>query len=66
MSLDGHFVGDDGFVVSGDLGHSQRRFRKSSFRHRPGIYRRIPFTGESKWTSAKRRAKFVTLVTAPR
>jgi nucleoid DNA-binding protein len=36
-------------------------FGKFTIRHRPGIYRRIPFTGETKMTSAKRKVKFVTL-----
>jgi nucleoid DNA-binding protein len=36
-------------------------FGKFTVRHRPGIYRKIPFTGETKMTSAKRKVKFVTL-----
>jgi nucleoid DNA-binding protein len=36
-------------------------FGKSTVRPKPGIYRRIPFTGETKMTSAKRKVKFVTL-----
>jgi nucleoid DNA-binding protein len=36
-------------------------FGKFTVRHKPGIYRRIPFTGETKMTSAKRKVKFVTL-----
>lgn len=37
------------------------RFGKFSIRHKPGIYRKIPFTGETKMTNAKRKVKFVTL-----
>ena len=36
-------------------------FGKFTVRHKPGIYRKIPFTGETKMTSAKRKVKFVTL-----
>lgn len=36
-------------------------FGKFTVKHKPGIYRRIPFTGETKMTSAKRKVKFVTL-----
>ena len=36
-------------------------FGKFTIRHKPGIYRKIPFTGETKMTSAKRKVKFVTL-----
>ena len=36
-------------------------FGKFTVRHKPGIYRKIPFTGETKMTSAKRKIKFVTL-----
>lgn len=37
------------------------RFGKFTVRHKPGIYRKIPFTGETKMTNAKRKVKFVTL-----
>jgi nucleoid DNA-binding protein len=36
-------------------------FGKFTVRHKPGIYRKIPFTGKTKLTSAKRKIKFVTL-----
>ncbi len=36
-------------------------FGKFSVRHKAGIYRKIPFTGETKMTNAKRKVKFVTL-----
>jgi nucleoid DNA-binding protein len=36
-------------------------FGKFTIRHKPGIYRKIPFTGETKMTNAKRKVKFVTL-----
>lgn len=36
-------------------------FGKFTVRHKPGIYRKIPFTGETKMTNAKRKVKFVTL-----
>lgn len=34
---------------------------KFTIRHKPGIYRKIPFTGETKMTNAKRKVKFVAL-----
>jgi nucleoid DNA-binding protein len=36
-------------------------FGKFSIHHKPGIYRKIPFTGETKMTNAKRKVKFVAL-----
>jgi nucleoid DNA-binding protein len=36
-------------------------FGKFTVKHKDGIYRKIPFTGETKMTSAKRKVKFVTL-----
>jgi|SRR5208337_1532613 len=36
-------------------------FGKFSVRHRPGIYRKIPFTGETKLTKGKKKVKFTTL-----
>jgi nucleoid DNA-binding protein len=37
------------------------RFGKFTIRHKPGILRKIPFTGEIKLTKSKRKVKFVTL-----
>ena len=34
---------------------------KFSIRHKPGILRKIPFTGETKRTDDKRKVKFVAL-----
>jgi nucleoid DNA-binding protein len=34
---------------------------KISIHHKAGIYRKIPFTGETKMTNAKRKVKFVSL-----
>jgi len=48
-------LGDDKFSLK------LNSFGKFTVRHKPGIYRRIPFTGETKMTSAKRKVKFVTL-----
>jgi len=48
-------LGDDGFYIK--LGS----FGKFSIRHRPGTYRRIPLTGETKMTKTKRKVKFVAL-----
>jgi nucleoid DNA-binding protein len=39
------------------------RLGKFTIRHKPGIYRKIPFTGETKMTNAKRKVKFITLGT---
>jgi nucleoid DNA-binding protein len=36
-------------------------FGKFSIRHRPGVFRKNPFMGESKTTSAKRKVKFIAL-----
>lgn len=36
-------------------------FGKFTVRHKPGIMRRIPFTGETKLTDDKRKIKFVSL-----
>jgi nucleoid DNA-binding protein len=36
-------------------------FGKFSIRHKPGIYRKIPFTGETKLTKGKKKIKFVAL-----
>jgi len=48
-------IGHDGYSMK--LG----RFGKFSIRHRPGTYRKIPFTGETKMTSTKRKVKFVAI-----
>jgi nucleoid DNA-binding protein len=34
---------------------------KFTVKHKPGIFRKIPFTGESKMTDSKRKIKFVSL-----
>ena len=36
-------------------------FGKFTIRHKPGILRKIPFTGETKMTKSKHKVKFVTL-----
>lgn len=36
-------------------------FGKFTIRHKPGIFRKIPFTGETKLTNSKRKVKFITL-----
>ena len=48
-------LGTDGFQLK------LNSFGKYTVRHKPGILRKIPFTGETKMTSAKRKVKFVTL-----
>lgn len=48
-------LNDNGFYIK--LGG----FGKFSIRHRPGTYRKIPFTGETRMTSTKRKVKFVAL-----
>ena len=48
-------LGTDGFSMK--LGG----FGKFTVRHRPGVYRKIPFTGETKMTRAARKIKFVAL-----
>jgi nucleoid DNA-binding protein len=45
----------DGFAIK--LGS----FGKFSIRHKPGVFRKIGFTGESKMTSPKRKVRFVVL-----
>ena len=45
----------DGFTIK--LGN----FGKFSVRHRPGIFRKIPFTGETKLTDSRRKIRFVSL-----
>lgn len=48
-------LNDNGFYIKmGSLG-------KFSIRHRPGTYRKIPLTGETKMTKTKRKVKFVAL-----
>jgi nucleoid DNA-binding protein len=36
-------------------------FGKFTIRHKSGIYRKIPFTGQTTWTKDKRKVKFITL-----
>jgi nucleoid DNA-binding protein len=48
-------LGTDGFTLK--LGS----FGKFSVRHRPGIFRKIPFTGEMLMTKARRKVRFVAL-----
>jgi nucleoid DNA-binding protein len=48
-------LGADGFTIKlNSLG-------KLSVRHKPGILRKIPFTGETKQIPAKRKIRFVSL-----
>lgn len=48
-------LGSDGFTIK------LNSFGKLSVRHKPGIPRKIPFTGETKLIPAKRKIRFVTL-----
>jgi nucleoid DNA-binding protein len=48
-------LGTDGFALK--LG----RFGKFSVRHKPGILRKIPFTGETVLTKDRRTVRFVSL-----
>jgi nucleoid DNA-binding protein len=48
-------LGTDGFTLK------LNRFGKFSVRHRPGILRKIGFTGETIQTKALRKIKFVSL-----
>lgn len=48
-------LGSDGFTIK------LNGFGKLSVRHRPGILRKIPFTGEVKQIRPKRKIRFVTL-----
>jgi len=48
-------LGTDGFYVK--LGS----FGKFSVRHRPGILRKIPFTGETILTKDRRKIRFISL-----
>jgi nucleoid DNA-binding protein len=50
-------LGADGFTLK--LGS----FGKFSVRHKPGILRKIPFTGETILTKDKRKVRFVSLGT---
>ena len=50
-------LGTNGFTLK--LGS----FGKFSVRHRPGILRRIPFTGETILTKTRRKIRFVSLGT---
>ena len=38
-----------------------KSFGKFSVKHKPGVLRKIPFTGETKQTEDKRKVKFVAL-----
>jgi len=48
-------LGADGFTLK--LGS----FGKFSVRHKPGIFRKIPFTGDTILTKDKRKVRFVSL-----
>jgi nucleoid DNA-binding protein len=48
-------LGTDGFTLK--LGS----FGKFSVRHKPGILRKIPFTGETILTKGRRKVRFITL-----
>ena len=48
-------LGSDGFTIK------LNSFGKLSVRHRPGILRKIPFTGEIKQTQPRRKIRFVSL-----
>lgn len=48
-------LGSDGFTIK------LNGFGKLSVRHRPGILRKIPFTGEVKQIRPKRKIRFVSL-----
>lgn len=50
-----HNLGSDGFTIK------LNGFGKLSVRHRPGILRKIPFTGEVKQIRPKRKIRFVSL-----
>jgi nucleoid DNA-binding protein len=48
-------LGTDGFTLK------LNSFGKFSVRHRPGILRKIPFTGQTIQTRDKRKVRFVSL-----
>jgi nucleoid DNA-binding protein len=48
-------LGTDGFTLK------LNSFGKFSVRHKPGILRRIPFTGETILTKDRRKVRFVSL-----
>jgi nucleoid DNA-binding protein len=48
-------------LVNNQFSLKLNSFGKFTVRHKPGILRKIPFTGETKLTSAKRKIKFVSL-----
>ena len=48
-------LGTDGFTLK------LNSFGKFSIRHKPGILRRIPFTGETILTKDRRKVRFVSL-----
>lgn len=48
-------LGTNGFTIK------LNSFGKFSVRHRPGILRKIPFTGETRLTKTKRKIRFTSL-----
>ena len=50
-------LGTNGFTIK------LNSFGKFSIRHKPGILRKIPFTGETKQTRTRRKVRFVSLGT---
>jgi len=50
-------LGTNGFTMK------LNSFGKFSVRHRPGVLRRIPFTGETKLTKTRRKIRFISLGT---
>ena len=48
-------LGTNGFTMK------LNSFGKFSVRHRPGMLRRIPFTGETRLTKTKRKIRFISL-----
>ena len=50
-------LGTNGFTMK------LNSFGKFSVRHKPGILRKIPFTGETKLTKTKRKVRFISLGT---
>ena len=48
-------LGTNGFTMK------LNSFGKFSVRHRPGMLRKIPFTGETRLTKTKRKIRFISL-----
>lgn len=48
-------LGTDGFTMK------LNSFGKFSVRHRPGLLRKIPFTGETRLTKTRRKIRFISL-----